>query len=170
MQAEVCDWRRFARAASIMGFVGLVPSEYSAGAPPAGGISPKPATPTCGPSWWSPPGPTSTAPMSARDRQTPGRAAARGGRPGLGGAAAPVRTVPSPGGPQEHQERGRRRGGPGARRVPVGRDDRPEPMTVFPSGVTAGWPGVRDLHDAPAYRRCRTDPRRHYAAAKPRRS
>jgi transposase len=31
LQAEVCDWRRFARAASIMGFVGLVPSEYSSG-------------------------------------------------------------------------------------------------------------------------------------------
>jgi transposase len=31
LQAEVCDWRRFARAASVMGFVGLVPSEYSSG-------------------------------------------------------------------------------------------------------------------------------------------
>ena len=32
LQAEVCDWRRFGRAASLMGFVGLVPSEYSSGA------------------------------------------------------------------------------------------------------------------------------------------
>jgi len=31
LQAEVCDWRRFARAASMMGFVGLVPSEHSSG-------------------------------------------------------------------------------------------------------------------------------------------
>jgi transposase len=31
LQAEVCDWRRFERAASFMGFVGLVPSEYSTG-------------------------------------------------------------------------------------------------------------------------------------------
>jgi len=31
LQAEVCDWRRFGRAASAMGFVGLVPSEYSSG-------------------------------------------------------------------------------------------------------------------------------------------
>lgn len=31
LQAEVCDWRRFARAASFMGFVGLVPSEDSSG-------------------------------------------------------------------------------------------------------------------------------------------
>ncbi len=32
LHAEVCDWRRFGRAASLMGFVGLVPSEYSSGA------------------------------------------------------------------------------------------------------------------------------------------
>jgi transposase len=31
LQAEVCDWRRFGRAPSFMGFVGLVPSEYSSG-------------------------------------------------------------------------------------------------------------------------------------------
>lgn len=31
LEAEVCDWRRFPRAASFMGFVGLVPSESSSG-------------------------------------------------------------------------------------------------------------------------------------------
>ena len=31
LQAEVCDWRRFGRAAALMGFVGLVPTEYSSG-------------------------------------------------------------------------------------------------------------------------------------------
>jgi transposase len=31
LQAEVCDWRRFPGAAALMGFVGLVPSEYSSG-------------------------------------------------------------------------------------------------------------------------------------------
>jgi transposase len=31
LAAEVCDWRRFARAAQFMGFCGLVPSEYSSG-------------------------------------------------------------------------------------------------------------------------------------------
>lgn len=31
LAAEICDWRRFARAGSFMGFVGLVPSEYSSG-------------------------------------------------------------------------------------------------------------------------------------------
>jgi len=31
LSAEVCDWRRFGRATSLMGFCGLVPSEYSSG-------------------------------------------------------------------------------------------------------------------------------------------
>jgi transposase len=31
LQAEICDWRRFGRASAVMGFVGLVPSEYSSG-------------------------------------------------------------------------------------------------------------------------------------------
>jgi transposase len=31
LHAEVCDWRRFGRPASLMGFVGLVPSEHSSG-------------------------------------------------------------------------------------------------------------------------------------------
>lgn len=31
LSTEVCDWRRFAKASSFMGFVGLVPSEYSSG-------------------------------------------------------------------------------------------------------------------------------------------
>jgi transposase len=31
LQAEVCDWRRFGRASQVMGFVGLVPTEYSSG-------------------------------------------------------------------------------------------------------------------------------------------
>ena len=32
LSAEVCDWRRFAQATSLIGFCGLVPSEYSGGA------------------------------------------------------------------------------------------------------------------------------------------
>jgi len=31
LAAEVCDWRRFPRATTFMGFTGLVPSEYSRG-------------------------------------------------------------------------------------------------------------------------------------------
>jgi transposase len=31
LASEVCDWRRFARAAAFCGFCGLVPSEYSSG-------------------------------------------------------------------------------------------------------------------------------------------
>jgi transposase len=38
LQAEVCDWRRFGRAASLMGFVGLVPTEYSSGGSPTEAI------------------------------------------------------------------------------------------------------------------------------------
>ena len=126
LQAEVCDWRRFGRAASFMGFVGLVPSEYSTGgAHPPRAISPRPATPTCGPSWSSPPGPTSTAPTwgprspSARTgfppRWWPGR-----GRPSCVSCGrfrhlAARKNTKSRGG------RGRR---PRARRVLVGGDDR----------------------------------------------
>jgi transposase len=32
LASEVCDWRRFSAPAKFMGFVGLVPSEYSTGA------------------------------------------------------------------------------------------------------------------------------------------
>jgi transposase len=32
LASEVCDWRRFGRAAAFAGFCGLVPSEYSSGA------------------------------------------------------------------------------------------------------------------------------------------
>ena len=31
LAAEVCDWRRFPKASTFMGFVGLVASEYSSG-------------------------------------------------------------------------------------------------------------------------------------------
>ena len=31
LACEVCDWRRFPRASTFMGFTGLVPSEYSTG-------------------------------------------------------------------------------------------------------------------------------------------
>jgi transposase len=31
LATEVCDWRRFSRATTFMGFTGLVPSEYSSG-------------------------------------------------------------------------------------------------------------------------------------------
>jgi len=31
LACEVCDWRRFPRASTFMGFTGLVPSEYSSG-------------------------------------------------------------------------------------------------------------------------------------------
>jgi transposase len=64
LASEVCDWRRFGRAAAFAGFCGLVPSEYSSGATTRRGTSPRPATPIYAPSWSSRPGPTSTAPRS----------------------------------------------------------------------------------------------------------
>jgi transposase len=66
LAAEVADWRRFGHASQFMGCCGLVPSEYSSGATGSTAAgSPRPATRTCGPSWWSRPGPTSTGPRSA---------------------------------------------------------------------------------------------------------
>jgi transposase len=62
--SEVGDWRRFPRAAAFCGFCGLGPSEDSSGPRPEEATSPSVATPTYAPSWWSPPGPTSTAPVS----------------------------------------------------------------------------------------------------------
>ncbi len=41
LSAEVCDWRRFAQAATLMGFRGLVPSEYSRGERTSRGKIPK---------------------------------------------------------------------------------------------------------------------------------
>ena len=65
LQAEVCDWRRFGRAASFMGFVGLVPSEYSSGGSTHRGHITKAGNVHLRPSWSSRPGPTSTGLTSA---------------------------------------------------------------------------------------------------------
>jgi len=51
LASEVGDWRRFPHAAAFTGFCGLVPSEYSSGTSTRRGTSPRPATPTCAPSW-----------------------------------------------------------------------------------------------------------------------
>ena len=48
--SEVCDWRRFAKASSFMGFVGLVASEHSTGERVHQAASPGRATSTCAPS------------------------------------------------------------------------------------------------------------------------
>ena len=58
MASEVCDWRRFPAPTKFMGFVGLVPSEYSTGASMHRSGSPKPATRTSATHWSKPRGPT----------------------------------------------------------------------------------------------------------------
>lgn len=58
LAAEVCDWRRFAGEHQFMGFVGLVPTEYSSGGSTRRAISPRRATPTA---WLMPPVPEGPA-------------------------------------------------------------------------------------------------------------
>jgi transposase len=125
LQAEVCDWRRFGRPAQMMGFVGLVPTEYSSGGSTRRGHITKAGNAhlraqLVESAWAYQHRPYAGAEIA----QTPRRPSPRSGSPGLGGPAAPVRPVPPPRGPQEHQVRGRRGRRPGARRVLVGRDDR----------------------------------------------
>jgi transposase len=85
LAAEVADWRRFGHASQFMGFCGLVPSEYSSGATGSTAAgSPRPATPTCGPSWWSRPGPTSTGPRSAGRSPAASKASTLPSSPGRG--------------------------------------------------------------------------------------
>ena len=70
LQAEVCDWRRFADKEDAGAFCGLVPSEYSSGASVRRGGSPTPATSICAASSWSPPGRTASARASGRASST----------------------------------------------------------------------------------------------------
>jgi transposase len=51
LASEVCDWRRFPRAAAFSGFCGLVPSEYSSGTTTRRGHITKCGTSTCAPCW-----------------------------------------------------------------------------------------------------------------------
>ena len=91
LQAEVCDWRRFGRAAQMMGFVGLVPTEYSSGRPhPPGPYHQGRQRPSPSPTGRGRLGLSAPPLCRPRDRQTPRRAAPRGDRPGLGRPAAPV--------------------------------------------------------------------------------
>jgi transposase len=51
LASEVCDWRRFGRAAAFTGFCGLVPRSTPVGPRRGGATSPSVATSTCAPSW-----------------------------------------------------------------------------------------------------------------------
>jgi transposase len=61
LAAEVGDWRRFAHAGAFMAFTGLVPCERSSADSVWRATPPAPAASTCASSWWSRPGPTTTA-------------------------------------------------------------------------------------------------------------
>ncbi len=168
LAAEVCDWRRFARASQFMGFCGLVPSEYSSGQrtvrghlTKAGNAHLRAQLARVGLGLPAPPR------RRRADRPPPAGPAPSGRRPGMGSPAAPVRPVPSPGRPQERQEHRGDRDRPGARRVLVGGDDR---LTHHPSSPPRDRPR-RCAHpdDAPGRRRCRSDPREPSATATARR-
>jgi hypothetical protein len=100
LASEVGDWRRFASAPQFMGFCGLTQANTPAATPPGGATSPRPATPSCAPSWSSRPGPTNTGPrppwscVAARlvslPRPSPGR-----GRPSCGCVAGSVACTPA---------------------------------------------------------------------------
>ena len=124
LSAEVCDWRRFPRATSLMGFCGLVPSEYSSGERTVRAASPSRATCTCAPSWLSRPGPTSTVPRWGPPSRSAKSAPATTRSPGPGPPSPPLRQVPSPGRAQKLAQGGGHRRRPRARRVPLGRDGR----------------------------------------------
>jgi transposase len=120
LASEVCDWRRFPRAAAFAGFCGLVPSEYSSGSSTRRGHITK-----CGnehlrtqlvESAWADQHRPAVG-VDLRGRQP--RPGSSGGGPGLGGPAAAMRPLWSAGRPQGLQERGRHRDRPGTRRLPV---------------------------------------------------
>jgi transposase len=123
LASEVCDWRRFPRAAAFAGFCGLVPSEYSSGTRGGGATSPSVATPTCAPSW---PGsaftyqhrPAVGLELHQRQQGLDPQVVARAWAAQLRG----VRPLSAAGRRQGLQERGRHRDRPGAGRVLVGGD------------------------------------------------
>jgi Transposase IS116/IS110/IS902 family len=134
LAAEVADWRRFATAKAFMGFCGLVPSEYSSGHTVHRGRLTKAGNAHLRAQLaWV--GLVLPAPAQRRRRARPPPARPRpcDPRPGVGGAAAPVEPLPPAGRPQAHQEHRRRGHRSGARRVPVGRDDRLTALTVHRS-------------------------------------
>jgi transposase len=84
LAAEVADWRRFATASQFMGFAGWSQASTPAAPASTAARSPRPATPTCAPSWSSRPGPTSTTPPSACGSPAVSRACPQRSPPGRG--------------------------------------------------------------------------------------
>ena len=124
LQAEVCDWRRFGRAASFMGFVGLVPSEDSSGQREHRGHITKSGNAhlraqLVESAWSYQHRPYVGAEIAKRQVGLPPEVVARL----VGGAVALMRALPSPGRAQEHQKRRRCCHRQRAGRVLVGGDD-----------------------------------------------
>jgi transposase len=123
--SEVCDWRRNAQSILVHGLRGtgglrvLERGPHLPG-PHHQGRQRAPAHPARGvrlglPAW--------TLRRLPDPRGTRASPAGDGGA-GMEGAGTPLRAVPPAGCPQERQERGGRRRGPGAGGVPLGGDDR----------------------------------------------
>jgi transposase len=165
LAAEVADWRRFATASQFMGFCGLPPKRAAPAAPASTAArSPRPATPTCAPSW---PGsawalkhrPAVGVRIARRQQGLPPAVAARAWK-AQQRLCARFRILAARKNLREHRG-GRDR--PGARRVLMGRDDR---LTTVPAHrrrleIGRGGPpsvrraGTPPLQDRSPNRRCR---------------
>jgi hypothetical protein len=170
LASEVCDWRRFGRAAAFAGFCGLVPSEYSSGTTTRRGHTTKTGNAHLRAqlAWVG-----LVLPVPARGRGRPAPAAAGpgspGGRPGLGGAAAGCAGAFGRWPPARTPKRGRHRDRPGAHWVPVGRDG----GLTCPPAIGHRLDrrhGDRQPHAAPGTAAGRTDPRQYCATAAPARA
>ena len=160
LACEVCDWRRFPAPAKFMGFVGLVPAEYSTGA----SVSRYGITKSGNAhvrrilveAAWAYRYPARVSPELARRHQG---VATRRDRSGLERPGPPVWTVPSPRRTQRPSHRRRHRDRPRTRRVRVGRNDRLT-MNVarVPRRSARGTTRARS-QDASATASAGTDPR-----------
>ena len=125
LSAEVCDWRRFAQATTLMGFCGLVPSEYSSGERVSRGRITKAGNTHLRAQLVEAAWALSAPPGSrATDEEAPGALLARDRRPRMARAAPPLREVPPPRGTKDLAQDRRDRDRERARRVLMGRDGR----------------------------------------------
>ena len=130
MAAEVCDWRRFPAPTKFMGFVGLVPSEYSTGASTRRYGITKAGNAHVRRARRSRVGLPISRPGQPRTGPPPPRTPSRSRCPLLGMPGPAVWTVPSTRRTQRPHHRRGHRGCPRTRRVRVGRDDRLTIMTA----------------------------------------
>jgi hypothetical protein len=102
LAAEVCDWRRFATANAFMGFCGLVPSELLQRPDrPRGRLTKAGNAHLRAQLAWVGLALKHRPAVGVRIARRQPRPAPSGRRPGVESPAAPVRSVPGPGRPQE---------------------------------------------------------------------